>query len=90
MTGIRTNGVVTKGSDPVWWYNVQNGLGRPVTAGWDALNQDNGFVSDFRVLFTRSSHANLCLGIPGRVYDGRHQLPQKRAGRPVLRQREGR
>jgi len=45
VTGVRNNGVTTKGSDPVWWYYVQNGQSRPVTAGWDALNQDIGFVS---------------------------------------------
>ncbi|KAL5378519.1 hypothetical protein DPSP01_009100 [Paraphaeosphaeria sporulosa] len=45
VTSVTDNGVVTKGSDPVWWYYVQNGQARPVTAGWDALNQDNGFVS---------------------------------------------
>ncbi|KAF1980385.1 glycoside hydrolase [Bimuria novae-zelandiae CBS 107.79] len=45
VTGVRSNGAITKGSDPVWYYNVQNGQPRPVTAGWDSLNQDNGFVS---------------------------------------------
>ncbi|EAT82406.1 hypothetical protein HBI56_089700 [Parastagonospora nodorum] len=42
VTGIRANGAWTKGSDPVWWYSPANS--RPQTAGWDALNQDIGFV----------------------------------------------
>ncbi|KAL5397966.1 hypothetical protein PMIN02_001877 [Paraphaeosphaeria minitans] len=45
VTSVTDNGAVTKGSDPVWWYYVQNGQTRPITAGWDSLNQDNGFVS---------------------------------------------
>ncbi|KAJ4360316.1 uncharacterized protein N0V89_000877 [Didymosphaeria variabile] len=45
VTQVTDQGVATKGSDPVWYYYDQNGQPRPVTAGWDALNQDNGFVS---------------------------------------------
>ncbi|KAF2442769.1 lytic polysaccharide monooxygenase [Karstenula rhodostoma CBS 690.94] len=45
VTSVTNNDVVTKSSDPVWYYHVQNGQPRPVTAGWDSLNQDLGFVS---------------------------------------------
>ncbi|KAF2825731.1 glycoside hydrolase [Ophiobolus disseminans] len=39
---VTVKGVATKGSDPVWFYSPANS--RPQTAGWDALNQDIGFV----------------------------------------------
>ncbi|KAH7067439.1 glycoside hydrolase [Paraphoma chrysanthemicola] len=39
---ITNNGKLTNGSDPVWYYFPANS--RPQTAGWDALNQDIGFV----------------------------------------------
>jgi predicted carbohydrate-binding protein with CBM5 and CBM33 domain len=39
---VTVNGKVTNGSDPVWYYYPANS--RPQTAGWDALNQDIGFV----------------------------------------------
>jgi cellulase len=42
VTGIKVKGTWTAGSDPVWWYHASND--RPQTAGWDALNQDIGFV----------------------------------------------
>jgi cellulase len=42
VTGVKANGAWTAGSDPVWWYHPANS--RPQTAGWDALNQDIGFV----------------------------------------------
>lgn len=42
VSGVRVNGVWTAGSDPVWFYHPA-GQG-PVTAGWDSLNQDLGFV----------------------------------------------
>lgn len=42
VSGVSTNGVWTKGSDPVWYYSPANS--RPQTAGWDSLNQDLGFV----------------------------------------------
>ena len=42
ISGVTTNNVWTKGSDPVWYYSAANS--RPQTAGWDSLNQDNGFV----------------------------------------------
>lgn len=41
VTGVSINGKWTKGSDPIWYYSPNN---RPLTAGWDALNQDIGFV----------------------------------------------
>lgn len=41
VTGIKAGSTWTKGSDPVWYYTPNN---RPLTAGWDALNQDIGFV----------------------------------------------
>lgn len=44
VRGVTDNGAWTAGSDPVWYYYKQNGQALPVTAGWDALNQDNGFV----------------------------------------------
>lgn len=39
---VSSNGAWAKGSDPVWYYFPANS--RPQTAGWDSLNQDNGFV----------------------------------------------
>jgi cellulase len=42
VSGVTTNNVWTKGSDPVWYYSPANS--RPQTAGWDSLNQDLGFV----------------------------------------------
>lgn len=39
---LNIKGVSTNGSDPVWYYFPSNS--RPQTAGWDALNQDLGFV----------------------------------------------
>lgn len=42
VTGVRVNGVFTRGSDPVWFYYPAGQT--PVTAGWDSLNQDLGFV----------------------------------------------
>ncbi|KAJ8117295.1 hypothetical protein OPT61_g1474 [Boeremia exigua] len=39
---VSSNGAWAKGSDPVWFYYPANT--RPQTAGWDSLNQDNGFV----------------------------------------------
>jgi hypothetical protein len=42
VSSVTSSGVSTKGSDPVWFYSPANS--RPQTAGWDALNQDNGFV----------------------------------------------
>jgi hypothetical protein len=42
VRGVTVNGQWTAGSDPVWYYLPANS--KPVTAGWDALNQDNGFV----------------------------------------------
>jgi cellulase len=42
VTGIRAGGTFTAGSEPNWFYMPANQ--RKQTAGWDALNQDNGFV----------------------------------------------
>jgi hypothetical protein len=42
VTGIKAGSTWTKGSDPVWYY--QSSTSRTPTAGWDALNQDIGFV----------------------------------------------
>lgn len=43
VRGVKVNsGTWTAGSDPVWFY-YPSGTG-PATAGWDSLNQDNGFV----------------------------------------------
>lgn len=43
VRGVKVNnGVWTAGSDPVWYYLPANQVAQ--TAGWDALNQDNGFV----------------------------------------------
>jgi cellulase len=42
VTGVNINSKFTNGSDPVWYYYPA--ATRPVTAGWDALNQDIGFV----------------------------------------------
>lgn len=42
VTGVNVKGAWTAGSDPVWYYYPANS--RPQTAGWDALNQDIGFV----------------------------------------------
>jgi cellulase len=43
VRGVKVNNAAwTAGSDPVWFYSPA-GQG-PATAGWDALNQDIGFV----------------------------------------------
>lgn len=42
VSNVTVQGKVTPGSDPVWFYTPDD---RPETAGWDALNQDLGFVS---------------------------------------------
>ncbi|KAK5163601.1 uncharacterized protein LTR77_010550 [Saxophila tyrrhenica] len=41
VSGIVSGGKWYKGSDPNWFY----GSSKPPTAGWYALNQDNGFVA---------------------------------------------
>ncbi|KAF2464405.1 endoglucanase IV [Lindgomyces ingoldianus] len=43
VRGVTDKGVWTAGADPVWYYYPAGTA--PVTAGWDALNQDNGFVA---------------------------------------------
>ncbi|KAF2179518.1 lytic polysaccharide monooxygenase [Zopfia rhizophila CBS 207.26] len=43
VRGVTTSGAWTAGSDPVWYYYPADS--KPVTAGWDSLNQDLGFVS---------------------------------------------
>ncbi|KAF2841750.1 lytic polysaccharide monooxygenase, partial [Patellaria atrata CBS 101060] len=43
VRGVKVNGQWTAGSDPVWYYHPANS--KPVTAGWDSLNQDLGFIS---------------------------------------------
>ncbi|KAI1266192.1 lytic polysaccharide monooxygenase [Xylariaceae sp. FL1019] len=40
VQGVTVNGVWTAGADPVWFYYPT----APATAGWNALNQDTGFV----------------------------------------------
>ena len=40
---ITVNGESYPGADPVWFYYPEGEL--PQTVGWDALNQDLGFVS---------------------------------------------
>lgn len=42
VKGVNINSKFTNGSDPVWFYSPA--ASRPQTAGWDALNQDIGFV----------------------------------------------
>lgn len=42
VKGVNVNSKFTNGSDPVWYYYPA--ATRPVTAGWDSLNQDLGFV----------------------------------------------
>ncbi|KAI2619479.1 endoglucanase-4 [Hypomontagnella submonticulosa] len=42
VSGVTVNGKWTAGSDPVWYYYEQGKA--PATAGWDALNQDIGFI----------------------------------------------
>jgi cellulase len=42
VKGVNINSKFTNGSDPNWYY-YQAGTS-PVTAGWDALNQDIGYV----------------------------------------------
>jgi cellulase len=42
VKGVNIKGTFTNGSDPVWYYYAKDS--RPQTAGWDALNQDIGFV----------------------------------------------
>ncbi|MCJ1448617.1 MAG: hypothetical protein MMC23_009134 [Stictis urceolatum] len=43
VTGVTDGGKWTPGADPVWYYYPAGTA--PSTAGWDALNQDLGFVS---------------------------------------------
>jgi hypothetical protein len=44
VSGVKVNGAGwTPGADPVWYYYAAGTS--PATAGWNALNQDNGFVS---------------------------------------------
>jgi hypothetical protein len=44
VSGIEVNGAGwTPGADPVWYYYAAGTA--PATAGWNALNQDNGFVA---------------------------------------------
>lgn len=42
VSGVTVNGQWTPGSDPSWYYLPANQ--RTDNAGWNALNQDNGFV----------------------------------------------
>ena len=42
VKGVNIKGTFTNGSDPLWFYAPKDN--RPKTAGWDALNQDIGFV----------------------------------------------
>jgi hypothetical protein len=42
VRGVTVKGTWTPGADPVWWYYAAGTA--PVTAGWNALNQDIGFV----------------------------------------------
>ncbi|KAH7144267.1 endoglucanase-4 [Dactylonectria estremocensis] len=42
VRGVTVNGVWTAGADPVWYYYPTGQS--PATAGWNSLNQDNGFV----------------------------------------------
>ena len=42
VKGVNIKGTFTNGSDPIWYYYSKDT--RPQTAGWDALNQDIGFV----------------------------------------------
>ncbi|KAF2008950.1 lytic polysaccharide monooxygenase [Aaosphaeria arxii CBS 175.79] len=43
VSGVQVAGDWTPGADPVWFYLPANQQAK--TAGWKALNQDNGFVS---------------------------------------------
>ncbi|KAK2760369.1 hypothetical protein FQN54_002439 [Arachnomyces sp. PD_36] len=43
VSNVTVGGKTFPGSDPVWFYFPDDS--RPETAGWDALNQDLGFVS---------------------------------------------
>ncbi|KAJ2983502.1 hypothetical protein NUW58_g6239 [Xylaria curta] len=44
VAGIKVNqGAWIQGADPNWFYQPQGSV--PETPGWQALNQDNGFVS---------------------------------------------
>lgn len=42
VSGVTVNDKWTAGSDPVWFYYAEGSA--PATAGWDALNQDIGFI----------------------------------------------
>lgn len=42
VTGIQAGSGFTAGSDPSWYYQPSNQ--RKQSAGWDAMNQDLGFV----------------------------------------------
>ena len=46
VRGVTVKGTWTPGADPVWYYNPS---GTPPTAGWNALNQDIGFVASSAV-----------------------------------------
>jgi hypothetical protein len=43
VSSVTVNGVSTPGADPVWYYYTPGTS--PLTAGWNCLNQDLGFVS---------------------------------------------
>ncbi|KAI0405183.1 lytic polysaccharide monooxygenase [Xylaria palmicola] len=44
VSGVKVNqGSMIDGANPNWYYQPQGSV--PETAGWQALNQDNGFVS---------------------------------------------
>jgi hypothetical protein len=65
VRGVSVNGQGwTPGADPVWYYHPENQ--RPVTAGWNALNQDNGFVEPASV----GSNDVIChkSATPGKMY----------------------
>ncbi|KAF2654960.1 lytic polysaccharide monooxygenase [Lophiostoma macrostomum CBS 122681] len=42
VRGVTVKSTWTPGADPVWYYYAAGTA--PVTAGWNAYNQDNGFV----------------------------------------------
>ncbi|KAK4538913.1 hypothetical protein RGQ29_032192 [Quercus rubra] len=45
VSGIVSGGKYYSGQSPNWYYQVQNKQPVPPNAGWQALNQDNGFVA---------------------------------------------
>jgi lytic cellulose monooxygenase (C1-hydroxylating) len=66
VSSIIAGGKTYAGSNPSWWYLPANQI--TPTAGWFALNQDNGFVSP-------SSYASVDIACHKSAKSGNQQVP---------------